>query len=296
MMKHGIRIEDVTLETMQPIMCPVGEVKIANKTISEHLLERLDNLEGEILCSSNFYPSEQLLEFCQNEEANIMIVDSNDKCIMAVQKNDTDEYEVAEIDEDSLLLIYAHDLLFLLEKIVGDLKEDKIEGEIRNNVNYDGVLHLGKGSVLLPGVYIEGNVTIGENCKIGPNCYIRGNTSIGDNCHIGQAVEVKNSLLMNKVSLGHLTYMGDSIICSNVNFGAGTIGSNLRHDGQNHKTMVGGHLIDTKRRKFGCIIGEGVHTGIHTTIYPGRKMFAGSSTRPGDIVTHDFKLYISKDE
>ena len=280
MMKHGIRIEDVTLETMQPIMCPVGEVKIANKTISEHLLERLDNLEGEILCSSNFYPSEQLLEFCQNEEANIMIVDSNDKCIMAVQKNDTDEYEVAEIDEDSLLLIYAHDLLFLLEKIVGDLKEDKIEGEIRNNVNYDGVLHLGKGSVLLPGVYIEGNVTIGENCKIGPNCYIRGNTSIGDNCHIGQAVEVKNSLLMNKVSLGHLTYMGDSIICSNVNFGAGTIGSNLRHDGQNHKTMVGGHLIDTKRRKFGCIIGEGVHTGIHTTIYPGRKMFAGSSTRP----------------
>ena len=101
-----------------------------------------------------------MLSFLQNEEANIMVVDTYDKCIMAVKKNDSNDYEVAEIDEDSLLMVYAHDLLFLLEKIVGNLQGDKIEGTIRNNVNYDGVLHLGKGSVLLPGVYIEGNIVV----------------------------------------------------------------------------------------------------------------------------------------
>ena len=48
-----------------------------------------------------------------------------------------------------------------------------------------GIVHIGLGTRILPGVFIEGNVVIGANCKIGPNCYIRGNTSIGDHCHIG---------------------------------------------------------------------------------------------------------------
>jgi bifunctional UDP-N-acetylglucosamine pyrophosphorylase/glucosamine-1-phosphate N-acetyltransferase len=140
--------------------------------------------------------------------------------------------------------------------------------------------------VILPGVYIEGNAVIGENCKIGPNCYIRGNTSIGDNCHIGQAVEIKNSILQNKVSAGHLAYAGDSVICSSVNLGAGTIISNLRHDNTNHRYEVDGNLIETGRRKFGAVIGENVHTGIHTSIYPGRSLSANAVTRPGEIVEH----------
>ena len=73
----------------------------------------------------------------------------------------------------------------------------------------------------------------------------------------------------------------------NVNFGAGTTVSNLRHDGKNHRSMVCGVLIDTGRRKFGAIIGDGVHTGINTSIYPGRKLWPGTSTLPGEIVSKD---------
>ena len=51
--------------------------------------------------------------------------------------------------------------------------------------------------------------------------------------------------------------------------------------------MVGGALVDTGRRKFGTAVGDGVHTGIHTTIYPGRKLGAHSATRPGEIVDSD---------
>jgi len=128
---------------------------------------------------------------------------------------------------------------------------------------------------------------IGKNAKIGPNCYIRGNTSIGDNCHIGQSVEIKNSIIGNNTNVGHLSYVGDSIIGHNVNLGAGTIISNFRHDGGNHRSFIDGELIDTGRRKFGTIIADGVHTGINTSIYPGRKLGKNVTTLPGEVIKED---------
>ena len=65
-----------------------------------------------------------------------------------------------------------------------------------------------------------GDVIIGDNCKVGPNCYIRGSTAIGDKCHVGQAVEIKNSILLPGTNVGHLSYLGDSILGEKVNFGA----------------------------------------------------------------------------
>lgn len=94
---------------------------------------------------------------------------------------------------------------------------------------------------------------------------------------------------MAKTSVGHLSYCGDSVVGTGVNFGAGTITANFRHDGANHSSMLAGQLVDTGRRKFGAVIGDGVHTGIHTSIYPGRKIWPGVSTRPGDIVNKDLK-------
>ena len=92
---------------------------------------------------------------------------------------------------------------------------------------------------------------------------------------------------MPSTAVCHLSYVGDSILGQGVNLGAGTITANFRHDGASHRSLVGGELVDTGRRKFGTVIGDGAHTGIHTSIYPGRKMVARSSTRPGDIVSKD---------
>ena len=130
-------------------------------------------------------------------------------------------------------------------------------------------------------------MVIGCGCKIGPNCYIRGHTSIGDHCRIGQAVEVKNSLILSHTHIGHLSYVGDSVIGEHVNLGAGTITSNFRHDGKMHRSLVSGVLIDTGRKKFGAVIGDGVRTGIHTSIYPGRKLWPGVTTLPGEMVRTD---------
>jgi len=187
----------------------------------------------------------------------------------------------------SFLIRYPWDLLRANEQYVASITGMSLEGSVHAAAVIEGMVHLGAGSRILPGVYIEGNVIIGGNCKIGPNCYLRGNTSIGNGCHIGQSVEVKNCLIFSNTNVGHLSYVGDSVLGEKVNLGAGTTVSNLRHDGENHRSMVDGALLDTGRRKFGAIIGDGVHTGINTSIYPGRKLWPGTCTLPGEIVSRD---------
>lgn len=182
---------------------------------------------------------------------------------------------------------YPWDLLKLNEEVLSMMDTSEIAGEIHPLAYVDGHVHLGKGSRILPGVYIEGNVIIGENCKIGPNAYIHGNTSIGDHCSIGNAVEVSNSVIYPYTHVKHLSYVGDSILGSHVQLGAGTVVANYRHDGMNHRSLVQGRLIDTQRKKFGAVIGDGVRTGINTCVYPGRKIGPGRMTSPNATVDKD---------
>jgi UDP-N-acetylglucosamine diphosphorylase / glucose-1-phosphate thymidylyltransferase / UDP-N-acetylgalactosamine diphosphorylase / glucosamine-1-phosphate N-acetyltransferase / galactosamine-1-phosphate N-acetyltransferase len=192
--------------------------------------------------------------------------------------------------KDSFLIRHPWDLLRANEQYVSSLAGPLVAGDVHPLAVIEGNCQIGAGTRILPGVFIEGNVIIGEDCKIGPNCYLRGNTSIGDRCHIGQSVEIKNCLILSGTNVGHLSYVGDSVLGEKVNLGAGSTTSNLRHDGRNHRAMVRGELVDTGRRKFGAIIGDGVHTGINTSIYPGRQLWFGSSTRPGDVVVRDLKI------
>jgi NDP-sugar pyrophosphorylase family protein len=195
--------------------------------------------------------------------------------------------EAAIEAQRSFLIRHPWDVLRANEQFVSLLNGSELHGDVHSFAVIEGNAHIGKGTRILPGVYIEGNVIIGENCKVGPNCYLRGNTSIGDSCHIGQSVEIKNCIILSHTNVGHLSYVGDSILGHKVNLGAGTSISNLRHDGKNHRSMVRGELVDTGRRKFGAIIGDHVHTGIQTSIYPGRKLWPGASTRPGEVVQRD---------
>lgn len=187
----------------------------------------------------------------------------------------------------SFLIQHPWQLLQVVEAIVGAMPRSSIAGEVHPLATVEGTLQLGSSSRILPGVFIEGHAVIGNNCKIGPNAYIRGCTAIADHCHVGNAVEIKNSLLMSHTCVGHLSYVGDSILGQHVNFGAGTITANFRHDGANGKSIVAGQLVDTGRLKLGAMIGDGVHTGIHTSIYPERRIDSGMSTLPGEVVAKD---------
>ena len=207
--------------------------------------------------------------------------------ILQLSKNN--EVKCVEVKEYWLSVGYAWHLLDANKVILERMKKSVIKGVVEDGAIIKGNIFLDEGSIIKAGVYIEGPAMFGKNSVIGPNCYIRAATSIGDNCKVGNAVELKNTIVMDKTNVGHLSYMGDSVIGTNSNMGAGTITANLRHDNANVKTVVKGELIDSGRRKFGTIIADNVHTGIHTSIYPGRKMWPNTSTLPGEIVQKDIQ-------
>ncbi len=288
-------IEAETGPEFEPLCCrrSLGEVPVGNIPLAERIREKLCAVAPQngmtVSVKTSLWPSDALIAEIVQANRELVVAGPDSEPVLWISKTGEipHDCDTIQLDEESAIIRYSWDLLAINEEIAGKMTENNIEGEIRDNVVIDGNVTVGLGTVLLPGVYIEGNVIIGANCKIGPNCYIRGKTSIGDNCHIGQAVEIKNSILMNNIGAGHLSYIGDSIVCPQTNFGAGTITANFRHDGKNHRSTVNGELIDTGRRKFGAIIGDNVHTGIHTSIYPGRKIWPDMSTRPGEIVNKD---------
>ena len=110
---------------------------------------------------------------------------------------------------------------------------------------------------------------------------------IGENSLVGFGVEIKNSIIGHHTHIPHLSYIGDSIIGNHVNIAGGCLAANYRHDQATIKTPIKGQMIDTGRVKFGTVIGDGVKLGVHTTIYPGRKIWPNLTTRPGQIIDKD---------
>ena len=171
------------------------------------------------------------------------------------------------------------DLLTANESFLSRM-EPSNAGTTEEGVFLRGAVSVGEGTVIRSGTYIEGPCIIGKNCRIGPHAYLRGATSIGDGCHIGHSVELKNSILLENTKVPHFNYIGDSVIGSDCNFGAGTKVANLRHD---HSPVKSGG-IPTGRVKMGAIIGDGVKFGINCSVNPGAVIGSGVTVAPHTLV------------
>ncbi|UJG39723.1 MAG: NTP transferase domain-containing protein [Candidatus Heimdallarchaeum aukensis] len=187
-------------------------------------------------------------------------------------------------------------LLEANQKLLSLCEEEK-EGKIEDNVHIEGKVIIKKGAIVRSGAYIQGPVFIDEGADIGPNCYIRKYTYLGKNTRIGNACEVKNSIIYDGTHAGHLSYIGDSIIGENSNFGAGTITANLRLDDRTVKMFIKNERVDSQRRKLGAIIGDNVKTGIGALFMPGVKIGHDTWIGAGTIVNEDVEskmIYYSK--
>lgn len=219
--------------------------------------------------------------------------------IKKTKKSPRGEYEIT----DTLRMIPCHGFIYegywldvgkpwdMLDANEFYLKRMKklAKGIVHKNAVIEGEVGVGEGTIIRSGAYIVGPVTIGKNCVIGPNCFIRPSTSIGDGCHVGNAVEIKNSILMGKTNVPHLSYVGDSIIGENCNFGAGTNVANLRFDNAEVKLNIQGERESSGRRKFGCVVGDNVKTGINVSIMPGKKIGPNKLIPPNFIVNKDME-------
>jgi bifunctional UDP-N-acetylglucosamine pyrophosphorylase/glucosamine-1-phosphate N-acetyltransferase len=92
---------------------------------------------------------------------------------------------------------------------------------------------------------------------------------------------------MDGTHVGHLSYVGDSILCENCNLGAGTMIANLRFDDGTVKMHIKDKVVDTGRRKLGVILGDNVKTGIGALLMPGVKVGNDSWVGAGFMVERD---------
>jgi UDP-N-acetylglucosamine diphosphorylase/glucosamine-1-phosphate N-acetyltransferase len=91
----------------------------------------------------------------------------------------------------------------------------------------DGPIYIGKNAEILEGNLIRGSFALGEGSRLKMGSKIYGGTTIGPYCLAGG--EIKNSVLMSYSNKGHDGYLGDSVIGSWCNLGAGTSNSNLKN-------------------------------------------------------------------
>lgn len=165
--------------------------------------------------------------------------------------------------------------------------EPKVLGKVEQGAQLVGAVTVAATARVRSGAYIEGPAFIDEGADIGPNCFIRPCTSIGKNSRVGNACEVKNSIIMDGTHVGHLSYVGDSVLCEKCNLGAGTITANLRLDDCTVKMMIKDRLVDTERRKLGAILGDNVKTGVNSILMPGVKVGNNCWIGPNVMVERD---------
>jgi NDP-sugar pyrophosphorylase family protein len=178
---------------------------------------------------------------------------------------------------------YLWNLLDANQILINSIGEKK-EGTIEKGATIIGKVSIGDGTRIRAGSYLEGPLAIGKNCDIGPNCYLRKGVSLGNEVRIGNGCEIKNTIVFDGTHIAHLSYVGDSIIGIDCNFGAGTITGNLRLDDKSVKTRVNGKKISTGRRKIGVIMGDYVKTAIDVFFMPGVTVGNNSAIGTGVIV------------
>ena len=154
-------------------------------------------------------------------------------------------------------------------------------------------------TVIHPGVFLEGRTHVGARCeihsgsrivnstlgddvtinnhsvitdstidgkaRIGPFAHIRPGSRIGESARVGNFVELKKTTLETGAKANHLSYIGDAVVGSNSNIGAGTITCN--YDGANkHQTTIEPEVF----------VGSGTELVAPITIGHGAYIGAGS--------------------
>ncbi|HJH29549.1 MAG TPA: glucose-1-phosphate thymidylyltransferase [Methanosarcinaceae archaeon] len=276
------REEDAVL-TVKEVENPsdFGVIEISGKKVTK-IIEKPEVPPTDLANAGIYLFDDSIFDFIDkttlSERGELEITDSLQ---MLIDSGANVGYEILE--HDWIDVGRPWDMLDANELLLGEVKAE-CNGLVESNATLIGEVVVGKGTLIRNGAYIIGPVVIGNDCDIGPNCFIRPSTSIGDGVRIGNAVEVKNSIIMDNTHVGHLSYVGDSIVGQECNFGAGTKVANLRHDGKSVRVTIGYQFLDSGRRKLGVIMGDGVHTAINASINVGTVIESGGSTKPGEVV------------
>ena len=113
---------------------------------------------------------------------------------------------------------------------------------------------------------LTGPLYIGKRCSIKPSANISSSV-ISHVCNVGG--EIKGSIIHPYSNKSHEGYLGDSMVGSWVNLGAGTNVSNLKNNYHDIRVSWDGNSYDTGRQFLGCMIGDHSKTAIGVRLNTG---------------------------
>ena len=169
-----------------------------------------------------------------------------------------------------------------------------------DNTYVEPTVFVGAGTELLPGTVLRGTTSIADGCTIGPNsylenvkvgentrvnasqvydseigadttvgpfAYVRPGSRIGSHVRCGDFVEVKNSTIGDGTKISHLTYIGDSDVGKNINFGCGTVTVNYDRVKKSRTVIDDDAFIGCNANLIAPVhIGEGAYIAAGSTV------------------------------
>ena len=143
---------------------------------------------------------------------------------------------------------------------------------------------IARDALIFPSAYTGAPCIIDHGAEVRHCAFIRGSAIVGKNCVVGNSVELKNVILFDNVQTPHYNYVGDSVLGYKSHMGAGSVTSNVKSD----KTLVvvknDEEKIETGRKKFGAILGDGVEVGCNSVLNPGTVVGRMSNIYPTSSV------------
>jgi len=165
-------------------------------------------------------------------------------------------------------IVYPWDILSLNDAVLRGIPPD-LGGIIERGAVINGLVSVGKNTVIRANSYITGPVVIGEGCDIGPNVCISPATSIGDNVVIAPFTQIENCVIGDDVNIGASGVVQNCVIDSGCVIGG-------RFTACSDETEV---KIDDEYHsvKMGAMLGEGCKLGDSVVAQPG--VIAGNYSR-----------------
>lgn len=205
---------------------------------------------------------------------------SMEKALKAIMKKESLR---AAIWEDNWLdLAYPWDILTANRMIMDKWKHARVHESVElQETSIKGAVRISEGVEIRAGAVLEGPAYIGPGSFIGHNALVRPYTSIGANGVVGHGAELKNCVLFPGVTLGRMTFMGDSVVGENVDVGAGCMAINRTIDNKSVAVKVNGKRVDSRLSKLGAFIGDGAAIGASNILA------AGSLVKAGHMIQHN---------
>lgn len=101
-----------------------------------------------------------------------------------------------------------------------------------------------------------------------------------ENCVVGHGSEVVRSVLFPSCSLPRFNYVGGSVLGEDVRLGGAATMATRRHDDRRVFVRLGGRVVDTGLRKFGCVVGDHARIGFAAHLNPGTLVGRGAFVGP----------------